>query len=197
MARSSRRTNQENRRGDWRGKNVWKYLSKLRTLFGVLRQRWSYGRAISGNLLKDLISSFFPEKKSWKEIIWMDTWDLYRGCETIYKERVKCGRGWNARRRRRCSWYAVCISCQRCDCVAYFVIDAKRESRGVRAYRSAYSFATFICRAHSRLFLCPIFLILRHLLVSAFSQPYEEISDTVRRVAWTREIFKFHTDPNI
>lgn len=36
----------------------------------------------------------------------------------------------------------------------------QRESRGVRAYISAYSLATFICRARFRLFLCPISPIL-------------------------------------
>lgn len=163
----------------------------MRTLFGALRQRRSYSRATSGNLLKDLVSPFPPREKVVKG---NDpnghVRSLYRGLRNCVacKERVKrggcrneVGRGWRTEARDpRC---AVCISFQRYDCVAYFVVDAKRESRGIRAYIRLLSFTTFICRAHFRLFLCPISPILPHLRVSAFSQPYEGISDTVRRVA--------------
>lgn len=167
----SRESSESARRPRVGGGDVWKYLSKLRTLFGALRQQRSYSRATSGNLLKDLVSPVLFGRKSWKEMIRMDTWDLYRERKTVLRIRNGLNAGGDVRRRRKIGNGSAVRYLYFFSTVQLCRVFHCRCEKGIawRTHISAYFSATFICRAHFRLFLCPISPILPHLRVSAFS----------------------------
>jgi len=150
--------------------------------------------SLPGNLLKDLVSCFLP-LFPWERLVKEN--DLSRHVRSLLKV-------WNSVSKKTQWWWRnedergymevrlfvyfssavrLCrVFCCQCE------TRRQRESRGIYARISAYSFATFIC-------CVSVFFSASSSRIGFLSQPYEGISDSMRYVAWTREIFKFHTVP--